>query len=118
MSKKEETIKINIKENKNMKMYVSHDGIEAVTKYKVISENNKYSLLDIELKTGRKNQIRVTMEYLNHSILGDSKYSSKDNSLKRLALHAYKLVVVNPNTNKEMKFELEIPTSFKNIIKK
>ena len=117
LEKKEELVKANLKENKNLKMYVSNDGIEAITKYKVIKENDKYSLVDIELKTGRKNQIRATFEYLKHPIIGDSKYSSKDNSIKRLALHAYKLIIINPVTKKEMNFTLDIPKEFKNITK-
>ena len=116
LDKKEQTIKLNLKENKNLKTYVAKDGIEAITKYKVIKENNKYSLLDIEIKTGRKNQIRATMEYLHHPIIGDKKYSSTINPIGRLALHANKLVIINPITNKEMIFKTNNPTSFKKII--
>lgn len=118
LEKKTDTIKLTLKEESNLKVYVSKDGKEAITKYSVLKENNKYSLLDIEIKTGRKNQIRVSMQHIKHPVLGDSKYSSKDNSLKRLALHAYKLILRNPINKKEMKFQIDIPDSFKRITKK
>ena len=76
--KQEDKITIFLKENKNLKMYPTKNGEKAITKYKVIKYNNKYSLLDIEILTGKKNQIRATMEYLKHPIIGDIKYGSKD----------------------------------------
>jgi len=117
MPKKEDTITLNLQENDNMKVYVNKTGKEAITSYKVMKKNKDYSLLDVDIKTGRKNQIRVTMEYLKHPIIGDKKYSSKNNSLKRLALHAYKLIIKNPLTNKIDKYEIEIPKSFYYIVK-
>lgn len=117
LEKQKDTITLKMKENDNFKVYVDRTGKEAITKYEVIRKNSRYSLLDIQIKTGRKNQIRVTMEFLKHPIVGDSKYSSKDRSINRLALHAYKLILINPLTNKEMKFELNIPKEFYNITK-
>ena len=84
----------------------------AITNYKVIKENKKYSMLDIEIKTGRKNQIRVHMNDINHPILGDKKYGHKKSSFNRLMLHAYKLVVLNPKINKKMEFVSKIPKTF------
>lgn len=115
--KEEDTITLYLKENKNLKVYPAKDGEKAITKYKLKQTNNKYSLLDIEILTGRKNQIRATMEYLKHPIVGDIKYSSKDKTLKRLGLHASKLIIVNPITKKEMVFETRIPNSFIKITK-
>ena len=115
--KKEDTITLYLKENKNLKVYPSKNGEKAITKYKLKQTNNKYSLLDIEILTGRKNQIRATMEYLKHPIVGDIKYGSKDKSLGRLGLHANKLIIVNPITKKEMIFETRIPNSFIKITK-
>lgn len=117
LEKDSDTINLKLKESDNFKVYVDRLGKEAITSYKVIQSNSKYSLLDIEIKTGRKNQIRVTMEYLGHPIIGDRKYSSKDNSMRRLALHAYKLIITNPITHKEMKYELKVPSHFYNITK-
>lgn len=115
--KQEDTITLLLKENKNFKVYPSPHGEKASTKYKVKHTNNKYSLLDIEILTGKKNQIRATMEYLKHPIVGDIKYSSKDKSLGRLGLHAHKLIIMNPTTKKEMTFETRIPNSFIKITK-
>ena len=84
-AKEEDTITLYLKENKNLKMYPSKDGDKAITKYKIKKSNKNYSLLDIEILTGKKNQIRATMEYINHPIVGDLKYSSKDKSLNRLS---------------------------------
>lgn len=117
LSKRQDTITVKLSENKNLKVYVSKDGKQAITKYKVVKENQKYSLLDIEILTGRKNQIRATMEYIHHPIIGDKKYGSSDTSLKRLALHAHKLIIKNPITHKEMIFTSKIPTSFLNLLK-
>lgn len=117
LDKEKDTITVNLKENDNFKVYVNREGKEAITKYEVVQSNDKYSLLDIELKTGRKNQIRATFEYLNHPIVGDYKYSCKDNSLRRLGLHAYKLILTNPVTHTKMNFEIKIPKEF-NIITK
>lgn len=115
--KKEDTITLYLKENKNLKMYPSKDGDKAITKYKIKKSNKNYSLVDIEILTGKKNQIRATMEYINHPIVGDIKYSSKNKSLGRLGLHAHKLIIINPITKKEMTFETRIPNSFIKITK-
>lgn len=115
--KSENQVTLYLKENKNLKVYPSKDGEKAITKYKVKKTNKKYSLLDIEILTGKKNQIRATMEYLKHPIVGDIKYGSKDKSLGRLGLHAHKLIVTNPINKKEMTFEARIPNSFIKIIK-
>lgn len=115
--KPEDIITLYLKENKNLKVYPSKDGEKSITKYKVKNTNNKYTLLDIEILTGKKNQIRATMEYIKHPIVGDIKYGSKDKSLNRLELHAHKLVIINPLTKKELTFEARIPNSFIKITK-
>lgn len=90
-----------LQENKNHFVYVSNTGALAITEYKKIKEINKNSLLDINIKTGKKNQIRVQLSHIGHPILGDKKYGNSD--YKRLCLHAYKLVIIL--NNKEMVFE-------------
>lgn len=104
-------------DEKNTFIYVSKTGKLAITNYKKIKGNDKYSLLDINIETGRKNQIRVHMKHINHTVVGDKKYGSNDNSLKRLALHSNKLEFINPLNKKLMKFEVDIPNSFKKLIK-
>ena len=69
-------------------------------------------MLDINIETGRKNQIRVHMSEMNHPIIGDKKYKSKNNPLKRLGLHAYELIFIDPITKKELSFKSEIPKIF------
>jgi tRNA pseudouridine32 synthase/23S rRNA pseudouridine746 synthase/23S rRNA pseudouridine1911/1915/1917 synthase len=93
------------------------EGKLAITNYRKIKSNDKYTLLDIDIETGRKNQIRVQMKDIGHIIIGDKKYGSKDNSIKRMALHANKLKFINPINNKLMAFETDIPNSFKKLIK-
>jgi 23S rRNA pseudouridine1911/1915/1917 synthase len=89
------------------------DGKFARTKYKVIKETENYSLLEINLLTGRKNQIRVHLSENNHPIVGDRKYGS---SLKgRLALHALSIKFKHPFNNEEMMFETEKPDFLKLI---
>ena len=112
------TIKSYLKD-KNMYTYVtnSKDGKLAKKNYKKIKNNEKYTMLDINIETGRKNQIRVQLKEIGNIIVGDKKYGSKDNSIKRMALHANRLEFINPKNNKLMKFESSIPNSFKNLIK-
>lgn len=93
------------------------EGKEAITNYRVIKENEQFSLLDIWLGTGRKNQIRVHMKDLGHPVIGDKKYGSTGNPLKRLGLHAYKLELVHPFTNEKLVFEAKAPLSFMNFVK-
>ncbi len=112
------TIKSWLRETKTHMMYSSKnpgDGLEAITNYKVIRRTKRYSLLDIRLETGRKNQIRVHMNDLGHPIVGDKKYGSTE-SYKRLCLHAFLLEFVHPVTKETMRFENEIPKEFLSLI--
>jgi len=106
-------IKNYLEENKNHYVYVSKNGKLAITEYKKIKSNNKYSWVDINLKTGRKNQIRVHFKSINHPVVGDIKYGNKSDEFKRLCLHAYELSLINPINNKKMVFNSPIPKSFK-----
>lgn len=94
-----------------------HGGKRAITNYKVLKYNDSYTMLDVNLETGRKNQIRVHMTEMNHPIVGDKKYYSKDNSLKRLALHHYEIALIDPITNKLLTFKSEVPNEFYNLFK-
>lgn len=104
-----------LKEDKNYMVYSTKDktGKLAKTEYKVIKTNNEYSLLDINILTGRKNQIRVHMKDINHPIVGDRKYGSNKNPIRRLGLHAYELQIINPITKKLIKFIDKMPKKFK-----
>ena len=118
MENKEGTIKSYLKENGNMVYSVKErSGKLAITEYKVLKERKNISLLDINLKTGRKNQIRVHMKENKTPILGDLKYGEKSKLINRLALHAYKLELVNPVTKKLLTFEINMPNEFKTLFK-
>ena len=115
LESKQGTIKSYLKETKTLMVYSTNDknaGKLAITNYKVIKENKKYTMVDIEIKTGRKNQIRVHMKELGNPILGDKKYGDKKSASNRLMLHAKRLIIINPITKKKMKFESETPKSF------
>jgi len=114
-----DTIVNYLTENKNNIVYSTNkeNGIKAITHYQVIKSNKDYSLLDINIDTGRKNQIRVTFMDLGHPIIGDDKYKSNKNPLKRLALHATRLELINPLNNELMVFETRYPKSFDSLFK-
>ena len=109
------TIKSYLKENSDMMVYSSHDGKLAITHYEKIKSNNKYTMLQIYIDTGRKNQIRVHMKENGTPIIGDKKYGNKDNSLKRLGLHSNILIVKNPINNKILEFSSNYPYEFDEI---
>ncbi len=90
----------------------SRHGQKAVTHYKKIRSNNLFSLLRINLETGRKHQIRVHMQDINHPIIGDPKYGSSQNPLRRMGLHAQVLAFTHPETGELCRFETEIPKKF------
>lgn len=105
-------IKSYLKENSEGFVYSSNkpnDGKLAITCYEKINVNKRYTMLKINIKTGRKNQIRVHMKEINHPIVGDTKYGSGVDPVKRLCLHANKLEIINPINNKKMIFESKVP---------
>lgn len=117
MPKKSARLVDKLMETKTNLVYITkkQDGKEAITNYKVIKENSKYSLLKINIETGRKNQIRVQLENIGNPIVGDNKYGEKDD-MKRLYLHANKLKMFYPIMKKEMEFKTEVPVEFKHLI--
>ncbi len=118
LEKKEDRLINYLKENSLNLMYVTSDkknGKKCITNYKVIRSNNLYSLLDINIESGRKNQIRVQLGNINHYVIGDDKYGEPSNPINRLGLHAYELSFVNPLTNKLMTFKTDMPAEFINL---
>lgn len=106
-------------ENSTNLMFSSHkkgEGQEAITHYEVMEDNGTYSLLDVHIDTGRKNQIRVHLKEADHPIIGDDKYGNGVNPLKRLGLHAYLLAFEHPLTKKKMVFKAPIPKEFLDLI--
>lgn len=100
--------------NYRTRMAVDEDGKEAITNYEVISENGKYSLVNFSLETGRTHQIRVHMAYLGNGLYGDALYGRRQERslLIGQALHAYKLVINHPRSQKWMTFETTTPEYF------
>ena len=118
-TKDSDTLKSYLVETKTLLVHSTPDkklGKLAITEYKRILENKKLSLLKINIKTGRKNQIRVQLADNGNQIVGDKKYGeNKFDPLRRLCLHANYLEIVHPVTNKKMVFETEIPKIFLNL---
>lgn len=107
-------------ENSQHIVYVTDDprvGKPALTRYSVVKSANGYTLLEVELETGRKNQIRVHMKELGRPIVGDRKYGAKTSPINRLALHAMTLRFVHPITKKLMDFSTPVPNSFQSMVK-
>lgn len=109
------TIDTWIEENKQlMKMFVCRPGKgkRAITHFKVIGRRNGYSLLELELETGRKNQIRIHMSHIGHPVAGDEKYGAQTNPCGRLCLHAQQIEFTHPITGENMEFTSEVPREF------
>lgn len=119
LDNKEGTIRSYLKKNSQNMMYSSKkkgDGQLAITNYKIIQENGQYSLADVDIKTGRKNQIRVHFGDLGHFIVGDDKYGEPSNPIKRLGLHAYELDIIHPFSGKLLKFKAPMPKEFESCM--
>lgn len=120
VKKSQGTISSYLKETSTLKMYSSQhagDGLHAITHYKVLNGNRDFSLLEVNLETGRKNQIRVHMQDLGHPIVGDKKYGATQKTIGRLGLHARVLAFEHPTTGKIVRFETPIPKLFANQFK-
>lgn len=118
MKEKEKTLTNYLAENSLNLMYVTNDkvkGKKCVTHYKVMKSNNEYSLLDVKIDTGRKNQIRVQLGHLGNHVIGDDKYGEPKDPLKRLGLHAYKLKLIHPISKKVYEFTAEMPKEFNKL---
>lgn len=103
-----------LKEDKNHLVYCvsPREGKRAVTRYETVCENGKYSLLRVEIDSGRKNQIRVAMKAAGHPVVGDDKYGLVDSPLKRLGLHASELCLRHPVTGESLVFKSSVPKEF------
>lgn len=105
------------------KLYVSSSPVDdggkfACTHYQTIKRANGCSMVELQLETGRKNQIRVHMSDLGHPVLGDVRYGGEDNVCERMALHAFKLCFYHPVTGEQMFFETPYPSLFKAVMQR
>ena len=119
MEKEQDTIVTWLTENeKSLKIHSSdtdNGGQQAITHYRCVKSNENYSLLEIELETGRKNQIRVHMQGIGHPIVGDKKYGAGISPIGRLGLHARLLAFYHPITTEVVSFETSVPRNFLSI---
>ncbi|MDE5688589.1 MAG: RluA family pseudouridine synthase [Paramuribaculum sp.] len=116
----ENTIKSYLAENSQHEVYSTdnpEEGKLAVTRYTTLATGKGYALMEVELDTGRKNQIRVHMSDMGHPISGDRRYGAESSPIHRLALHARTLRFVHPITRKEMNFTTPVPSSFLSMVK-
>ena len=118
ITQKEGTYVSYLAENSNHLVYSSLDknGKRAVTHYETIKINKDFSLLKVNIDTGRKNQIRVHMHDIKHPIVGDEKYGCTLDPLGRLGLHASKLEFVNPITHQTICIEADVPKEFFKVV--
>ncbi len=115
----EGTIKSYLAENSQFEVYSTEnpkEGQLAVTRYKTVKTSSKYSLLEVELDTGRKNQIRVHLSDKGCPISGDRKYGGATSPIHRLALHAQTLRFIHPTTRRDMNFSTPVPASFLKLL--
>jgi RluA family pseudouridine synthase len=117
--KKSETISSYLAENKAQVVYSTSDpakGKLSQTAYRVLRQTKYFALLEIDLLTGRKNQIRVHLADIGHPLVGDSKYGRSDDRHKYLALHAATISFPHPQSGKKMTFFADAPSYFNKLV--
>ena len=115
----EGTVRSYLAENSRYEVYSTQnpdEGQLAVTRYRTLKSRNGFSLMEVELDTGRKNQIRVHMKDLGHPITGDRRYGAGSSPIHRMALHAQTLRFVHPITRKDMIFTTPVPPSVARLV--
>ncbi len=119
--KKSDTIESHLMEDKFKRVYSAKESRfskYASTQYRVLKSSGRYSLLEVRLITGRKNQIRVHLSDIGHPIVGDAKYGSDSDPAGRLGLHAFWLSFAHPKTNEIIKLEIALPERLRKLVSK
>ncbi|GAB3558599.1 RluA family pseudouridine synthase [Spirosoma fluminis] len=114
------TVSSYLRESKALIVYSSQNpelGQFSITNYNVLKANDHFALLNLELETGRKNQIRVHMQDIGHPVVGDAKYGATSDPIGRLGLHAEVLAFEHPITGEPMQFSAPVPKSFLSVFK-
>jgi tRNA pseudouridine32 synthase/23S rRNA pseudouridine746 synthase/23S rRNA pseudouridine1911/1915/1917 synthase len=120
LNEKEGIIESYLTENQNYRVYSVNNatkGKYSKTGYRVLKENEKFSLLEIDLFTGTKNQIRVHFSENGHPVAGDKTYGTAEKGIKRLALHSMFISFIHPYSKKEMTFKTGIPHYFHELVR-
>ena len=119
LEKEKGVLKSYLQETKTHLTYSVNDknGKLAITEYEKVLENNKYTMLSLNLKTGRKNQKRVQLSDIGNPIVGDKKYGIKKDPIRRMALVANTLEFIHPKTKEKIIIDIDIPNSFISLVK-
>lgn len=120
LQEKEGIITSYLAENSIHRMYSVADpekGKFAKTGYRVVKESKGFSLLEVDLHTGKKNQIRVHFAEKGYPVAGDRMYGNKDKFIKRLTLHSTSITITHPYTHEPMTFEAKVPAYFDTFFK-
>ena len=116
----EGTIKIFLAENpETFEMYSTDNkkiGRLAVTRYRLVKQGKRFAMVELEIKTGRKNKIRVHMHDLGNPVSGDRKYGGHPSPINRIALHATVLSFIHPITRKVVSFSSPVPDNFNKML--
>lgn len=118
MPKKTGTISSYLTEDEDYVVHSSPDdqkGRLAHTEYTVVKETAYFSVLKINLLTGRKNQIRVHLSGEGHPVVGDSKYGKPDKH-KNLLLHSFSIAFTHPHSKARVRFEAPVPEYFNKVV--
>jgi 23S rRNA pseudouridine1911/1915/1917 synthase len=109
-----------LSEGRDLRVRVSHrsngDAKQAITAYRQLATRGQYSLVEVELRTGRKHQIRVHLSGLGCPIIGDDVYGASTNPARRLGLHAWRLTFEHPRTGKRIGLEARYPEPLGRIV--
>jgi tRNA pseudouridine32 synthase/23S rRNA pseudouridine746 synthase/23S rRNA pseudouridine1911/1915/1917 synthase len=119
LARKEGVIASYLAEDEAYDVYSTTDASQgrlARTAYRVLKETRRFSLLEIDLLTGRKNQIRVHMAEEGHPVAGDRKYGKDQEGYERLALHSRSISFEHPFSGRRMTFEAEVPKYFNKLV--
>jgi len=118
-AKPQGTLRSHLDESNPLRVYsapASEDTREAITHYRVLKTNHGRALVELNLETGRRHQIRVQLSDARCPVLGDVRYGAKGDQAERLALHASLLVFEHPEDGRKMRFESPLPKNLASLV--